>query len=84
MTQDLSVPKTELISRPSQDVVSALKLLLCIPEDCSPTTKAVVENWNVHHDLSPWMGTRDSKIQDGEDVDVFRSPDYEEVPRLIE
>ena len=71
MTQDLSVPKTELISRPSQDVVSALKLLLCIPEDCSPTTKDV-------------DGTRSSKIQDGEDVDVFRNPDYEEVPRLIE
>ena len=80
MTQDLSVPKTELISRPSQDVVSALKLLLCIPEDCSPTTKDV----DGTSATTLGMGTRSSKIQDGEDVDVFRNPDYEEVPRLIE
>ena len=52
-------------------LVPVLRLLLCIQEICSPTTKAVDDRTSV---TILGTGTRTSKIQDGQDVDVLTSP----------
>ena len=55
-----------------------LRLLLCIPEVCSSTTEAVEEKFpskTIMCAPTSGTGTRASKIQDGEDIDVLRSLD---------
>ena len=49
--------------------VPVLRLLVTISDVCSPNTKAIDKNYDVHEDY------KNSKIQEGEDVDVPRSPD---------
>ena len=64
-----------LLSSPSwtsKFLVSALRLLLCIPEVCSPIMKAVDKTKTSA--LTLRAATRALKIQISEDVDVLRSP----------
>ena len=92
LTQDLFLPKTDIISRPSQDV----DVLAVLDFQISCFRSCFVSQKIAHQPRRSWtktgasatttlgMGTRASKIQDGEDVDILRSPNYQEVTRLIE
>ena len=72
------------MTRPPQDVdvlavldfeLLVLRLLVFIPDVWSPSTKACMKTRASA--MTKRMGKRDSKIQDGEDVDVLRSPGYD-------
>ena len=59
-------------------LVSFLRLLVSIPDACIPSTKAMVHGpWTKSRmfALTTRTETRDSKIQDGGDVDVLKSPE---------
>ena len=90
LAQDLSLPKTDIISRPSQDV----DVLAVLDFQISCFRSCFVSQKIAHQPRRPrtktgasattlGIGTRASKIQDGKDVEVLRSPDYQEVPMLV-